>query len=139
MKLKFFIFLLLTLSINGFSQSYSTVFNEDFNSINGWPTGNDDTRELYVSNGKYYFDYKKDANWRVSSTPITLNESGDFEISTSIEKISGVQDYGICFLYDFNDDDNYREFGITSGGYYRVAESKSGTYKTYKRGPKQVA
>ena len=38
----------------------------------------------------------------------------------------------LSFLFDYKDSDDYREFGITSTGYYRVAESKEGSYSTIK-------
>ncbi len=117
------------ISFLGFGQTY--VYQEEFNGTNNWPIGNNDTRELSVYNGRYYFEHKRETeSWRVSTADFTLSDSDDFEIETSIQKISGVQDYGISFLYDYKDENNYKEFGITANGYYRVAESVSGTYST---------
>ncbi|WP_445750174.1 hypothetical protein [Polaribacter sp.] len=117
------------ISFLGFSQTY--VYQEEFNSTNGWLTGNNDTRELSVYNGRYYFEHKRTTDsWRVTSSEFTLSNSDDFEIETSIQKISGVQDYGISLLYDFKDEKNYKEFGITANGYYRVAENVDDNYST---------
>jgi len=124
------VFFFLVLSFLGFSQS-TYVYQEEFNNTNNWPTGNNDTRELSVYNGRYYFEHKRTTeSWKVSTADFSLSDSDDFEIETSIQKISGVQDYGISFLYDYKDENNYKEFGITANGYYRVAESVGGTYST---------
>ena len=127
--------LLILVTYNSFSQSTSltTIYSEEFNKIGNWPSGNNSNRELSVKDGKYFFEYKKpEKSWRVSTGTINLDTSKDFELETSIEKISGVDNYGITFMYDFKDDKNYRELGFTSGGYFRVAESENGTYKNTK-------
>ena len=54
---------------------------------------------LHKKNGKYYFKHKKKEGSRHFSTrSFTIDFSRDFEIETSILKISGVQDYGMSFL-----------------------------------------
>lgn len=135
MKLKSTL-LLLAFSLFSFASGWaqqSYVYQEEFSSQGNWTKDNNDIRELYVSNGKYYFEHKRKEGFREFSTrTFYLNKSKDFEIETSILKISGEQDYGMSFLFDYKDDTNYREFGITSTGYFRVAESKEGSYSTIK-------
>ena len=95
---------------------------------------------MYVYNGKYYFQHKKKEGSReITTRTFSIDFSKDFEIETSILKISGEQDYGISFLYDYKDSDDYSEFGITSTGYYRVAESKTGSYSTIKSWTKSAS
>jgi len=126
-----FIPFLILASFSSSAQSY--VYQEEFASQGNWTKGDNDIRELYVANGKYYFDYKKNEGTReVTTRSFTIDFTRDFEIETSILKISGEQDYGISFLYDYKDEDTYREFGYTATGYYRVAESNSGTYNNLK-------
>lgn len=111
------------LSASVFAQSNS-IYREDFTSQGNWTRDNNDIRELYVSNGKYYFEHKKLKGFREFTTrSFTINTSKDFEFTTSIKKIFGEKDYGISFLYDYEDENNYSEFGFTSTGYYRVAVS----------------
>lgn len=127
------IFFFLSASFIGFSQSNTYIYQEEFESTNNWTTGDNTTRSLSVYGGRYYFEHKRTTDsWRVSTKNFDLSDSDDFEIETSIQKISGVQDYGMSFLYDFKDENNYKEFGITATGYFRVAESVSGTYSTLK-------
>lgn len=134
MKLKSTLLLLAVslLSIAGLSaQSY--IYQEEFDSQGNWTNDRNDIRDLYVSNGKYYFEHKLAEGYReITTRTFYINKSKDFEIETSFTKISGEQDYGMSFLFDYKDDDDYREFGITSTGYFRVAESKEGSYSTIK-------
>jgi len=134
MKLKSIILLLafsIISSASLWSQSY--IYQEEFSSQGSWTKANSDVRELYVNNGKYYFEHKKAEGFReITTRTFYINKSKDFEIETSFTKVSGEQDYGMSFLFDYKDSDNYREFGITSTGYYRVAESDDGSYSAIK-------
>lgn len=132
LKSKVLFFAITLISTVGFkAQNY--IYQEEFNNKGTWTQSNNDIRELYVSNGRYYFEHKKNENFREFTTrTFYINKSKDFEIETSIQKISGVQDRGMSFLFDYKDENNYREFAITSNGYYRVSESKDGSYSTIK-------
>jgi len=125
---------LLFISTSLFSQSGGNyVYQEEFNSQGTWTKDNNEIRELYVSSGKYYFEHKKKEGSREFTTrTFNIDMTKDFEIETSILKISGEQDFGMSFLFDYKDSNNYTEFGITSTGYYRVAESISGKYSNIK-------
>ena len=130
--LKNILFLFLLVSYSGFGQT--KVYNESFDSKGNWPTGSNENRELSLYNGRYYFEHKRDKNsWRISTTTFNLDTSKDFDLEISIQKISGVQDSGISFLYDFKDADNYKEFGYTASGYFRISEMKSGSYTNIKK------
>ena len=130
--LKNILFLFLLVTYSSFSQT--NVYNETFDSKGNWPTGSSEKRELNVYNGRYYFEHKRnESSWRISTSTFNLNTSKDFDLEISIQKISGVQDSGISFLYDFKDADNYKEFGYTASGYYRISEMKSGSYSNIKK------
>lgn len=135
MKLKSFL-LSTTLLFIGLTSSLAQsgyVYQEEFSGQGNWTNDRNDIRDLYVSNGKYYFEHKRAESFREFTTrTFYLNKSKDFEIETSITKISGEQDYGMSFLFDYSSDTNYREFGITATGYYRVSENNSGSYQTLK-------
>lgn len=135
MKLKFNLALipfLLLFSLSSLAQN-GYLYQEEFNSQSGWTSGENSTRNLYVSNGKYFFEHKRETeSWYIATKNINIDFTRDFEIETSFLKISGVQDYAMSFLYDFKDSKNFREFGITASGYYRVAESKDGNYNNKK-------
>lgn len=126
--------LILAFVFSSFSWAQSSyIYQEEFSSQGTWTKANNNIRELYVSNGKYYFEHKKKESYREFTTrTFYINKSKDFEIETSFKKIAGEQDYGMSFLYDYKDSKNYSEFGITATGYYRVAESKNDTYSNIK-------
>ncbi|PWG04373.1 caspase family protein [Polaribacter aquimarinus] len=116
-----------------FSQSSNNVYQENFSSKGSWPTGSNDIRELNVFNGRYYFEHKRnEKSWRILTSKFDLDTSKDFELETSIQKISGTDNYGICFLYDFKDGNNYRELAITSNGHFRVSKNIGGSFSNIK-------
>ena len=128
-----FLFLLVPFTFLGQTSTSNYIYQEEFNSKGNWPTGNNDNRELTVRSGKYYFSHKREEkSWRVSTAEFNLKTYKDFELETSIQKISGVDNFGVTFMYDFKDANNYRELGITTSGYFRVAESVNGTYTNIK-------
>jgi hypothetical protein len=129
--LKNIVFLFLLTHLSALSQNYS--YEENFDGKTTWPLGNSNDYELKMYNGRYYFEHKRtDGSWYISSSNTNLNTNNDFEIETSIQKISGVDNSGISFMYDYKDSNNYREIAITSNGYFRVAESINGTYSNIK-------
>ena len=124
-KILLFSFLITYCAFGQTSNNY--VYQENFDSKGTWPTGNNDNRELNIYNGRYYFEHKRtEKSWRLSTGTFNLDTNKDFDIETSIQKISGIDNSGISFIYDFKDDNNYKEFGYTSNGYFRVAELQSG-------------
>ena len=70
---------LFTLSTSLWSQSY--VYQEEFSGQGNWTNDNNSTRELYVSNGKYYFEHKLAEGYReITTRTFYINKSKDFEI-----------------------------------------------------------
>lgn len=125
------LFLFLFIAYTSAQSGY--VYQEEFNGQGNWTRANNEVRELYVSNGKYYFEHKyKTGSRDITTRTFNLNQSKDFEIETSILKISGEQDYGMSFLFDYRNSGNYKEFGITSTGYFRVAEAIDNSFGTIK-------
>lgn len=121
-----FIFICTLYSLNIVAQT--NIFTEDFENNNkSWVVGNNDTRELRIFNGRYYFDYKKEKSWTVSSSSFELSSSQNFEIETSIQKLSGVDDYGFGLFLKKSNGDTV-EFTITSSGYYRTDKTKNNKY-----------
>lgn len=129
--LKKIVYLFLLTHLSVFSQN--NAFEENFDGKNTWPLGNTNEYELQMYNGRYYFEHKRtEGSWYVSSTNTNLNTNSDFEIETSIQKIAGVDNSGMSFMYDYKDSKNYRELAITANGYFRVAESINGIYNNIK-------
>lgn len=112
----------------------SYVFQQEFNSKGSFITGNNSNREVKVSNGRYYFTHKNnESSYYVTSGSIYLDKDRDFELETSIQKISGEQNYGIGFIYDYKDSDNYSEFDFSPNGYIRVANMRDDKFTSLKK------
>lgn len=84
-------------SASVWAQSY--VYQEEFSSQGNWTNDNNDIRELYVSNGKYYFEHKKKVGYReITTRTFYLNKTKDFDIETSFTKISGEQERNVILV-----------------------------------------
>jgi len=128
------VILTLCCIFNSNAQSSSYVFQQEFYSKGKFITGDDKNRELKVANGRYYFTHKnKESSYYVTSGSIYFDKDKDFELETSIQKVSGEQNYGIGFIYDYKDGDNYSEFNFSPNGYIRVAETRNDTFTTIKK------
>ena len=128
------IFLAFFISIFAFvTHAQNVVYNEDFSSTNGWPEGNNSTRELKVRNGKYYFEHKrKDKNWNVRTQELDVDFNGDFELETSIERISfDNKNHAFGFMVGNKDDKNTFHFYL-SNNQYRASDKRNGEYVNYK-------
>ncbi|MFY0604601.1 MAG: caspase family protein [Flavobacteriaceae bacterium] len=134
MKFKLTFLILSTLFVLNSSGQSSYYYQQEFNSKGSFVTGNNSNRELKVSNGRYYFTQKnKKSSDYVTSKSIYLDRNKDFEMETSIQKISGEQNYGIGFIYDYKDDENYSEFDFSPNGYIRVAEVRNNKFNALKK------
>ncbi len=132
--LKNIFIILLLLSVSAVSAQSSYIFNDDFSSKGTWPSGNSEKRELKISNGKYYFSHKREkGSWSVSTEELDIDFSRDFEIETSIQKISGVDNYAFGIMFNRKDNDNMSQFSISSNGYFRVSNSKNGDFENLKK------
>jgi len=130
LKSIFVLFYFISLSI--FSQT-NYVYEENFNGGTSWPEENTSNTELSIYNGKYYFEHKRtEKSWQIITAAFDLDSSKDFDIETKIQKISGSENSGIAFKYDYKDAKNYKELGIATNGYFRVAQSINGSYSTLK-------
>lgn len=103
-----FFFLTFTFIANG----QQVIYNETYSSTNGWPEGNNTTRELKVKNGKYNFEHKRtDKNWNVRTPELEIDLNGDFELETSIERISfDNANHAFGFMFGNKDDKNTFHF-----------------------------
>jgi hypothetical protein len=110
------------------------VYEENFNSTNGWPVGDNSVRTLEVKNGKYYFEHKQtDKRRNVKTFDINkLDTSKDFEIEVSIQRLSSVnKNYAYGLMFGTKDENNTYHFFL-SNNQYRTDQKKNGEYVNYK-------
>jgi hypothetical protein len=115
------------------ANAQQAIYNENYSSTNGWPEGNNSTRELEVKNGKYYFQHKRaDKNWTVRTPEFDLDLNGNFELETSIERISfDNKNHAFGFMFGNKDDKNTFHFYV-SNDQYRVSDKRDDKYVNYK-------
>lgn len=129
--LKNFFFLLLFLqTVMVFSQNYT--LNENFNNnTNNWVLDNNTIRETKIFNGRLYFEHKRnETSWIMLSPKIT--NATNYEISTSIQKIKGVDDYGFGLILKATNG-KMLELIIASKGFYGIGIYENNNYKTLKK------
>lgn len=109
----------------------NSIFKDDFDGTSTkWFIGDNDRYELKLFNGRYYFTHKNtEKNLMIFSPNFTMDKEGDFEIISSVQKISGPKNdgYGI-FLQKENKD--RIELQITSTGFFQINHKSNGNYKT---------
>ncbi|WP_347175043.1 caspase family protein [Polaribacter uvawellassae] len=133
MKTKHLFLAFFFLTFTFIANAQQVIYNETYSSTNGWPEGNNTTRELIVKNGKYYFEHKrKDKNWNVRTPELEIDLNGDFELETSIERISfDNANHAFGFMFGNKDDKNTFHFYL-SNNQYRVSDKRNDEYVNYK-------
>lgn len=122
------------LSISSTYQIDKYVLKDDFSSNpNKWSTGSDEKRTLMLTkDGFYSFNHKRaESSWATWNNAI-VDDSRDFMIEFSAQKVSGVQTYGYGLEYGRKDKDNSYLYLISGDGHFMTAEYRNGQYKETK-------
>ena len=108
-------------SSSAFGGTKSIVFFDDFsNNKNQWAVENSEGATFEFKNGLYYFAHNRfERSWHAYKT-INIDEHRDFEIETSIVKVSGITDNGYGLIWGRKDGVNQFEFQATGDGYVRI-------------------
>lgn len=108
----------------------STVFYDGFrDNSKGWTIGNNTDAMYNISNGYFEFEHKRTEGSWWNTNKIQLDESKDFMIETSIQRVSGAEGYGYGLVWGRRDNNNQFEFALSSNGYYRIAKSVGGEWE----------
>ena len=106
--------------------TYSSYFSSKEEAKNkGWAFYQDDDESSFIPTepenavGKYYLKHKKDTGLRRTIT-LPINNSDNFQISSTVEWWNGVENSYIGLLVGWKDWDNYIRFAITANGYHRI-------------------
>ena len=91
------------------------------NNTNNWPTTNSSGNTIMsIANSMYNFEHlKENGGWAIN-IPKTIDTSRDFEIATTIKKISGVTNISYGFQWGKEGKNSFR-FYLTGNGYYKIA------------------
>jgi len=101
----------------------NNVLKEDFsNNSNGWYEGESTDYSFKVKNGKYVYQrFAEDAKGTSWANKTSLDYDKNFTIETTINKISGIQDYGYGLLFGYKDVDNMNAFLLSGNGYFKIS------------------
>ncbi len=106
--------------------SKETIYNNEYilfeefeNNNNNWAIAFEDKYTLDVSYGSYYI-YDED-RFRKTWKKNLLYDNIDFELSTIIRYLGGVENNGMNVIFGMdNGGENYYSFGVTANGYYSL-------------------
>jgi len=105
---------------------WSLIFEDHFkDNKNGWYIVDDPDKRFEIINGQYIIESKRGGYW-ISQRRIPLNQSADFKIIMSVNKISGTDNYGFGMSWGSKDVKNYYIFVITSSGYLIYERTENG-------------
>lgn len=90
------------------------------NNANNWSIGNTNDRDISIANSLYNFEHKhEEGGWSVNIAK-TIDTTRDFEISTTIKKVGGVDNYSYGLQWAKEEGSSFR-FYISGNGYYKIS------------------
>jgi hypothetical protein len=96
------------------------VFEDDFtDNSNEWYLTDTEECTIAIENGTYVFEHKREEGAWLSWQAVDIDQQGDFAITVTINKVSGVDNYGYGLVWGLEDVSNYQQFIISGNGYYR--------------------
>jgi TolB-like protein len=96
----------------------SPIFEEHFrDNMHGWYLADDQDKRFEMVDGKYIIESKRGGNW-LANRRTPLNQSADFKIAMTVQKISGTDDYGFGMTWGAKSLTDYYMFVITGSGYF---------------------
>ena len=86
---------------------------------NDWPVSDTEKKNTSITNSFYHFEHKLNKSGWAINIPKTIDTSRDFEIKTTIKKVSGVSNYSYGLQWGKEGTNSFR-FYLTGNGYYKV-------------------
>jgi len=104
-------------------EEMQTLMNEQFtdNSL-GWAEANDASVYAGISGGYYNFEHKNEEDSYYVWNSVALNDEEDFQISSTLTHVSGIDNYGYGLVWGMKDLENCYTFDISDNGYYRFGK-----------------
>ncbi|HEY6951580.1 MAG TPA: hypothetical protein VI758_04185, partial [Bacteroidota bacterium] len=115
-------------SLRAFAQERTLLDERFYNNTNSWPEYDNDDNSCRVFDGYYESDVKKaDGTW-MGSIVLPIDEQRDFTLETTIERMSGVDNYGYGLAWGIRDVNNFYYLNITANGYYTYGKCENAKY-----------
>ncbi len=124
------VFFLLIVSFSVIAQK-EDVFYDDFSSDNGW--GEEDNADVSrkINGGKYFIENKTTGGyffWK----EYKIGSKDDYSVEVKLRQILGPDNNEFGIVWGAGGVDNYRNFIISSNGYFRIYGSERGGLFTLK-------
>ncbi len=115
------------------TKTEEVIFEDLFNNnAKNWPNKMQGGVDMYMRGGKYYFHHKRNESAWMTNQQMAIDESRDFYVEASIQKISGEENYGHGLIWGFKDWKNYFSFNTTSTGFFRVSKEENNEWTNIK-------
>ncbi len=87
-------------NVSNIVRTPTVVFSDDFSdNQNRWYTTDNKERTFGVTNGKYRIQSKNGGSW-MATRPIVFDKDSEYEISGTMQKVSGTDDYYLVLFSD---------------------------------------
>jgi hypothetical protein len=104
------------------------VFEDRFDAnIHQWLEESTSDYSFEVKEGKYIIEQKTEGG-RFASRPIAINQTDDFKIECTLQKINGINGYAYGPVWGLKDYNNYHYFWITGDGRFVVGKIENGKF-----------
>jgi outer membrane protein OmpA-like peptidoglycan-associated protein len=90
----------------------------------GWPTGDDDTYSIKITNGKYVFNTSSDNSSHYATLESGMLTQKDFSIEASFVQRTGCIDNGFGLVWGDNGAGKRFEFVVRQDGYYKIKNAE---------------
>ena len=118
------------LIIKEVSQS-GIIFEEYFaDNRNDWLVDENEDIMTKIQNGKFIFEHKREESGYYTLNLIDIDQDKDFSIETTLQHLSGENDYGYGLVWGLEDIYNYFSFEIANTGFYRITKKVNGNFET---------
>ncbi|GEM_PF-2717569 len=106
------------------------LFKDSFaNNQNNWEQRNDATAKLEIANSTYLIEHRQEGKVFPVTSPVNLSEGADYEIQATLQKVSGVDNYGFGLVWGMQDSNNFYTFQISNEGQYRLSQLVKGEWQ----------
>lgn len=106
-----------------------TLLNEEFDdNSRQWDQNAGPEVVESVRNGRYILEETRPEGSRLSTIPLVIPQDKDFTVESTIDKVSGVDNYGFGLVWGLKDNNNFFHFLITGNGHYLYGKCVNGKY-----------
>jgi len=108
-----------------------TILSDSFeDNRHSWRASDHPSAPALIRNGHYILGSTA-GGWRYATIDVDLPERSDFDISCTVTKLRGTDQFFFGLLWGFRDQNNFYNFAITGDGRAAVTSKVSGIFSNY--------